>query len=702
MAYIAGNGNKNTLIGTAADDYLDGFGGNDILKAGGGHDTLDGGTGADAMYGGAGDDTYYVDNSGDDVIEGANAGDDEVIASITYALDANVEDLVLATGAGAINGGGNSLDNGIYGNGSANVLKGFGGDDMLDGGGGADTMYGGLGNDDYWVDNVGDTVSESADAGYDSVHTPFTTTLGANFELLHLTGSAAVNGTGNSLDNYLIGNSNQNILTGGLGDDWLNGGGGADTMIGGLGDDRYWINTAADVVTELENEGIDTVETTFSTTLGANLENLTLAYTAGAINGTGNELDNEIYGNGASNVLTGGGGNDFLHGGAGADTMMGGLGDDMYFVDDAGDSVVENADEGIDIVLTQYDHTLAANVENLSLTDGTAVNAVGNGLDNYLAGNSNNNVLMGHGGDDILFGQGGADTMIGGTGDDTFQVDSLSDVIVENAGEGTDTILAFISVTLGANGANVENLQLSDSAGDINGTGNDGNNVIEGNWDDNVLSGGAGDDIIDGGLGIDTMIGGEGSDTFYVHNTDDVVLDNSSSTLDTVRVSTTYTLAAGANVEVLETMDADGTDWISLTGNASTQHVIGNDGVNFLNSRWGNDTLTGNGGHDEFIFDTALDAAANVDTITDFTSGEDTIRLDSSVFTALTPLSGGFLNDYHFSVGFAGQDSDDFIVYDNGTGALFYDADGAGGAAATQFAQLTPGAPLQLFDIYIA
>ena len=701
MAKIEGNGNKNTLVGTAASDHILGYGGNDILKGLGGHDTLDGGTGADTMYGGAGDDTYYVDNAGDVAVEGVGGGHDTVVSSVSYTLGAEVEILVLEAGAGSINGTGNSLDNTIYGNASTNILGGGGGDDTLNGGGGADIMGGGSGDDTYYVDNAGDAIIELADNGYDSVISSVSRTLGANVEYLYLTGSAAINGTGNSLDNYLIGNSNQNILAGGLGDDWLNGGAGADTMIGGLGDDRYWIDTAADVVTELENEGIDTVETRFSYTLGANLEELVLAPTAGAINGTGNELDNEIYGNGASNVLAGLAGNDFLHGGAGADTMMGGLGDDMYFVDDAGDSVVENADEGIDIVLTQYDHTLAANVENLSLADGAAINAVGNDLDNYLGGNSNNNVLMGHDGDDTLFGQEGADTMIGGIGDDTYGVESLSDVIVENAGEGTDTILAFISVTL-ANGANIENLELSNSGGDINGTGNDGDNVIEGNWDDNVLSGGAGDDIIDGGLGIDTMIGGEGSDTFYVHNTDDVVLDNSSSTLDTVRVSTTYTLAAGANVEVLETMDADGTDWISLTGNASTQHVIGNDGVNFLNSRWGNDTLTGNGGHDEFIFDTAPDTAANVDTITDFTSGEDTIRLDSSVFTALAPLSGGFLSDYHFSVGFAGQDSDDFIVYDDGTGALFYDADGAGGAAATQFAQLTPGAPLQLFDIYIA
>jgi Ca2+-binding RTX toxin-like protein len=696
MAYITGNNNKNTLIGTADADHILGYGGNDTLKGMGGHDTLDGGTGADTMLGGLGDDTYYVDNSGDVVFEGTNAGDDTVVSSITQILDANVENLVLASGAGAINGVGNDLDNNIWGNASTNVLKGGGGDDMLDGGGGADSMYGGAGDDDYYVDNIGDTVTEYADAGYDMVHTPFSTTLGVNLEYLHLTGSAAVNGTGNDLDNYIIGNANQNILTGGLGDDWLLGGAGADTMIGGLGDDRYWIDNAADVVIEQAGEGIDMIETTFSYTLGANLEELTLGYLAGAINGTGNDLDNEIYGNPDANVLTGGAGDDWLQGVGGADTMVGGTGDDTYVIEDVANVVVENAGEGTDHVFSPFDYVLGANLEILTLIDGAAINATGNGLDNYLQGNANDNMLIGNAGDDFLSGQGGMDTLAGGIGDDTYHITDAVDVIIENAGEGSDTLLSHISVAL-ASFANIENIELSNSGGDINATGNGVDNVITGNWNANVLDGGAGNDILDGYTGIDTLIGGDGADTFYVDNAADVVVDTSAGTSETVRASTTYVLAPGADIEVLETTDASGSDWISLTGNSSTQYVTGNNGGNFLNGRWGNDILTGNGGPDAFVFDTAIDAASNVDTITDFNPAEDSIHLAGSVFAALD----GYLSASEFRVGFAGQDSDDYIVYDNTTGALFYDADAAGGAGAVQFAQLTPGLALAHVDFFI-
>jgi Ca2+-binding RTX toxin-like protein len=126
--------------------------------------------------------------------------------------------------------------------------------------------------------------------------------------------------------------------------------------------------------------------------------------------------------------------------------------------------------------------------------------------------------------------------------------------------------------------------------------------------------------------------------------------------------------------------------------------VRGNNGNNIIGGGDGNDELTGLGGHDAFLFDTALNAAANVDVITDFSVMDDTIRLDNAVFTA---LGGGFLAANAFVTGAAALDASDRIIYDNATGALFYDSDGNGGAAAIQFAELATGLGLTNLDFFV-
>jgi Ca2+-binding RTX toxin-like protein len=185
------------------------------------------------------------------VTEAANEGTDTVQSSIAYTLGANVENLTL-TGT-AINGTGNILDNVLTGNSAANTLTGGAGNDTLNGGTGADTMIGGVGNDIYTVDNTGDIVTELAGEGTDTVQSSITYTLGANVENLSLLGTSAINGTGNTLENVLIGNGVANTLSGGTGNDILDGGLGKDTLTGGAGSDFFVFDTALSSASNIDS-----------------------------------------------------------------------------------------------------------------------------------------------------------------------------------------------------------------------------------------------------------------------------------------------------------------------------------------------------------------------------------------------------------------------------------------------------------------
>ncbi|WP_188128349.1 S8 family serine peptidase, partial [Propionispora hippei] len=560
-----------------AHPLLQGTDGNDVLIGDAGGQTLDGGLGADTIEGRTGDDTYIVDNAGDIVQEVAGGGYDTVKTSVSYVLPDEVEELAL-TGTANINGTGNAQSNRIAGN---------SGDNVLDGGSGSDVLLGGIGNDTYIVNDGADRIIENADEGTDTVQASVSFTLADNIENLTLTGTDAVNGTGNALNNVLMGNSAANKLDGAQG---------ADTLIGGAGSDVYLVDNAGDVVVENSNEGIDTVYATIDYTLGANVENLILA--GAAVNGTGNTLANELTGNGANNVLSGGGGDDWLDGGAGADMLVGGSGNDSFIVDNAGDVVVENADEGSDTVFSSITYNLGSNVENLMLTGIANTNGTGNTLDNVMFGNSGNNVLTGGVGNDILDGGTGADTLLGGIGDDTYVVDNIGDIVAENMGEGTDTVMSGISYVLGAN---VENLTLSGS-GSINGTGNELDNTITGGYGNNILSGGSGNDTLNGDFGADTMTGGMGDDEYVVDNMGDVVIENTDEGMDTVVARITYAL--GADVENLT---LSGSDNIDGTGNELANTIVGNSGANVLTGGTGDDILDGSAGADTLLGGTGND-----------------------------------------------------------------------------------------------
>jgi Ca2+-binding RTX toxin-like protein len=212
-----------------------------------------------------------------------------------------------------------------------------------------------------------------------------------------------------------------------------------------------------------------------------------------------------------------------------------------------------------------------------------------------LVGMANNDIIYGLGGNDIIDGSLGADTMIGGTGNDSYVVDDPGDVVVENDGEGTDTVQSSITYVLGNN---VENLTLSgDSA--IDGAGNDLNNYIMGNSADNVLTGGAGKDTLSGQGGNDILIGGMGNDIYVVDRASDVIIENADEGTDFITVvNTDYTLPA--HVENLWLYSSDELEH-NGAGNELNNVIIGSNFNNVLNGRAGDDILSGEGGNDTLI-----------------------------------------------------------------------------------------------------
>ena len=565
---------SSILRGYDGNDKLTGLSGDDYLDGGTGNDSLDGGAGNDTLYGGAGDDTLY-------------------------------------------GGDGNDTLNGGAGN---DYLDGGAGNDTLDGGAGADSMTGGMGDDTYFVDDANDKVVEDRGpgTGTDTIISANLTLSLKNFdnvENLTLTGSQ-IYLTGNALKNVLTGNAQNNIF-----DD---GGVGGDTMIGGAGDDTYYVNDFHDIITEKVGEGYDTILTSVSYVLaaGTEVEAIRLlepdpAATSWAFYAAGNEFNNTLYGNSKDNRLDGG---------LGADTMYGGDGNDMYYVDNVGDKVVEGAgpNSGTDIVVSWLaSYTLTDNVENLQLTGDVARDGTGNDLNNQITGNAfdnhlygglgndqlyglyGNDTLDGGAGDDTLDGGLGADSMIGGTRNDTYIVDNVGDVVVEAAGGGIDTIQVAFSYSLKAL-PNVENLTLMNpavlsAAGVMYAIGNDSNNYITGNDGNNILFGGLGDDTLDGGNGVDTLVGGLGNDTYIINSSSDVVKECPGEGTDTILAYFSYSLARLANVENLTLLNPiliSASKDFTATGNDFDNVITGNDGNNFLDGGAGNDTLNGGAGND--------------------------------------------------------------------------------------------------------
>ena len=360
-------------------------------------------------------------------------------------LGSLIENAIGGSGNDTVSG--NQAANTLWGQGGNDTLLGMDNSDDLSGGNGADTLYGGSGhdrliggsgvdrllggggNDIHVVDAQGEAV-EVAGQGIDTVHSTVSYALGSAIERLVLLGRDNLSGTGNEQDNTLTGNNGGNSLTGG---------GGLDVLRGGRGNDTFTVDAQGEAV-ELAGQGIDTVRSVVSYSLGANLEHLTLLG-MGRLSGFGNGLANILTGNGAANSLNGSGG---------VDVMRGGVGNDTYTVDAQGEAV-ELAGQGTDTVRSVVSYRLDGNLENLTLLGAGNLQGIGNARDNILTGNSGANRLS---------GGAGRDTLQGGLGNDAFLFNAaLSgapniDVIRDMNERGNDTILLDNAVftTLGRAG----------------------------------------------------------------------------------------------------------------------------------------------------------------------------------------------------------------------------------------------------------
>jgi Ca2+-binding RTX toxin-like protein len=598
---ITGTDGDDILIGDAGNNVFDGKGGNDILIGNAGADTLAGGDGVDtASYVTAA--AAVVANLADASV---NTGD---AAGDTYS---SIENLT-----------GSAFDDTLIGDAGHNVLDGGAGNDVLAGGAGADTLLGGDGINTASYEtaasgvtaNLADTSVNTGDAAGDTYS-----------NISNLTGSA--------FDDVLTGDAGHNVLDGGAGNDVLIGGAGADTLLGGDGINTASYETATSGVTaSLTDTSVNTGDAAGDTY--SNISNL-----------TGSAFDDVLTGDAGHNVLDGGAGNDVLIGGAGADTLIGGDGVNTASYETAISGVIANlADTSVNTGDAAGD--TYSNISNLT----------GSAFDDVLTGDAGHNVLIGGAGNDTLDGGSGGDTLIGGTGNDTYVVHDAGDVIVENANEGTDTVIVDVDTyTLSANvenasaglaidttiiGNELDN-RIAGGVGNDTLSGGDGNDTLIGSGGINSLSGGNGDDMLvagnlgdtlDGGAGNDLLIAGGGSDTLIGGDGIDTVSYVASTvgitaSLDDPSVNTG--IAAHDTYSSIENLTGSNFDDI-LTGGSNANTLDGGSGNDTLDGGAGDDVLTGGNGNDTFV----IRAESGHDTIMDFVSGQDVIELHDGPFAS--------------------------------------------------------------------
>jgi Ca2+-binding RTX toxin-like protein len=750
---FTGTDGDDSIPGGEGDDSIEGLGGNDTLVGELGADTLDGGTGADSLLGGDGTDSL-LGGAGNDTLIGGDGVDfldggegNDLILEPTFFDSDTLQGGQVFGGAGddTIQAG-DALSDGL----------------AVDGGDGTDTLrvvdrIVTLANVIHIERIVYDSFSDLQLIIGDGVVATGETLFVSAGNINNFQTGARIDGhleTDGHLDISTLQNPNPTFpsfgvtdtVTGGaqadtirtfVGNDLITGGAGNDTIDGGRGlDIAVFSGVLADYSIETVGGGLQVTDKNLGDRVDDGVDLLrdvnVLRFADQDVNVIVPGL--QLTGTNASDSITGGEGDDTVDGGLGADSMAGAGGNDVYQVDNAGDTVSETAGEGIDRVVAAVDYTLGGQVEDLDLA-GAADNGTGNALTNTIHGNIRANVID---------GAAGADTMEGGSGDDTYFVDDADDVVVETsnvpvgaAGGGSsiggivDTIVAAIDYSI-ENLQFVENLTLGGAA--ISGTGNalaniivgntlantlaglGGNDSLTGSAGNDSLAGGAGADLLDGGAGLDTLTGGEGADRFIysalpVAGNADTVTDfaggvdfiflsadvlaglTSGGTIAPTQFGVGTTAATAAQRIFYDATngdlyyDADGVNGVaavkilSVYASGDTPAALGAGNIVVFTGAAaavatdGNDNLVGTGADDTF------QGSGGNDTVNGL-GGKDTIDYSSSIAAVNVNLATGVVTD--------GTGTDRLISIENVVGSAFNDT--LTGSAASNILQGGVGA----------
>jgi trimeric autotransporter adhesin len=655
---VNGTSGNDTLTGTSGNDTINGFAGHDSIDGGLGNDSLIGGDGndtligidpgglgdqvSDTLDGGLGDDVYFVRE--DDVILADAGGIDTVRAlNSNWTLAADLENLDLDDSVGSgFDGTGNAQNNVIRSASEGGTLSGLGGDDLLIARHAQNTvtLLGGDGNDT--LDGSGWSTNMNGGAGDDVL-------VGGGGLGSNMTGGAGA-------DSFVFtsAGSISFISDFASGTDKLRFDGTTFTEIGASGnftandprfhagvtahdaDDRIIFDaTNGRVIYDADGNGsgfgLIIAEVT------GNVVATDIAVDNGSSGGgqviNGTSGNDSLLGGPDNDTINGFGGNDTIDGAGGIDSMVGGIGDDLYFVDETDDIIVEAQNGGIDEVRSTAHYTLSDFVNNLTLLEMHSV-GTGNDIDNVITGNSGAEILIGRGGNDTLIGGGVAS----GEASDQF-----------SGGEGNDSM--------------------------VGGDGGDSFTLI---------------DAMTTSYGQDTIIGGSHREDFgdslfvdpFDRATSGVVVDLAAGTVTGGQVGGSASLS-GVDSVIEATRFGD--------------RLIGHEGMNWLQGGEGNDTLQGGGGGDflvggsgadHYVF-TQLSDPFNFDGIAGFETGVDKIHLDAAVMTQLGASGNLSAGDARFFAGSAAHDADDRLIFDGAM--LWYDPDGTGSAAQQVIVDIQPG-----------
>lgn len=546
----------------------------------------------------------------------------------------------------------------------------------------------------------------------------------------------------------LNGRGGADILAGGHGDDRVNGGDGNDLILAGLGTDTLDGGVGLDAVSYADASGGVAVSLRITLTQATGGSGSHRLISIERLVGSGH--DDELEGSGNADTLEGGNGNDTMAGLGGNDTIVGGEGADTISGGDGDDSL--NGGNGIDM-LTYEDAAAGVSVD---LRVSAAQNTVGAGLDivtafehlggsdfaDRLIGSNGDNVLFGDFGNDVIYGMAGNDTidgsfgndtlyggtglntLTGGSGDDVYYVEVGTDVIIEAASSGYDTVNTSVNLTLGST-TSVERIVARVNTG-LSLTGNDINNFIEGGGGADTLVGLGGNDTLDGKTGVDRMVGGAGNDLYVVDASGDVVVELGGEGTDRVNTSVSYTLS-----DHIETLIASATAGaVTLAGNGLANRIDGAAGNDTISGAAGADTIYGRDGNDRIVGGEGIDnlfggagvdtfvllpTLADRDTIRDFAAGTDRVEISAAVFGAGlvagqamnlpgldgVPGTGDDIARFRVNASGLAQDADDRFIFSTNSNALYFDADGNGAGARIQIATFVNGVPPLATDFII-